>query len=1061
MRKDTPLTYRGALALLGKSDNRILAALDAVLGGAILASPVSPLAALWGMVDQKNEAMSLVRKLVGVAAKRMTGVKGLDRYDLIAAAHTVILISAFFDAYRDAVGLDDFAKLELSDREKASLATGDSKGTSAGRLIDLIMVSESPMPPAGSGYIEPARLMQFYRHLAGEVHKFVSGLSASRWAREPRMDGLARAAEARYKSYFVELANDVPEFFVWASVAGQEQLSAKIRSVHSELGAAIARSEQSLGRLELILTHLSGISSATPDNCRRIVARANRSVLGDTVVPITALDHVSEVSLPTVEQIYQSPLFRVGVAKAAKPADENWWNEQPVRQNLDVFLAAHLASPQSVKTPMLLLGHPGAGKSLLTKVLAARLPASAYTAVRVPLRRVDADAPVYDQIQQALDQDTNGRVAWADLAEDEGTVRVVFLDGLDELLQASSSSRPGYMQEVAEFQRREAAQRRPVAFVVTSRTLVADRVRLASDTTLLKLDEFSDEQISAWLDVWRAHNKEGIAEGTVREVDLNVALAHRALACQPLLLMMLAVYAADPDARPLGAHLSNSAFYGQILDGFARREVSRVKGQPGDLTDLAEDQLWRLGIAAFAMFNRDRQDISDHELGMDIIALTDSTPNVRPATVGHDTIGRFFFVHTAEADGHRGDNAQQAYEFLHATFGEYLVAHFAVQELCQVVENSRRARRGGREYDDDLLFALLCHQTLASRGSILEFIAELLERLPGDVKSACAHTLESLFRGYRNRASTGSYDAYQPVVVDHLRRLAAYSANLALLRVLLADAEGVELAVLGPASAVGELWWISTVELWRAGLGEPGWESQCRALDVTDSRVVRRGHILSADELEVVFQQLRLDSLAGTRHQWGLAVEGVLIPPAILSPHADVVSLLVGEMFGGFALGNQWQRTFNDAVQRIAQGDLDPRFSRSILCQLICEHLVKFARMQAYADVLRRIEIVLDLGDHLGDLTPLVTVVAIHPKLLVDVPALADPKRYAKGALIVLCAAELAPHQEGVEALRGLRQGIERHNGVVNWDQSRDGILAIVREIFAISAAVDRARGET
>lgn len=900
MRRDAALTYRGALVLLGKSDSRLLNALDAVFGGAILASPLSPLAALWGMVDQKNEAMSLVRKLVGGAAKRMTGVKGLDRHELITAAHTVILIAAFFDAYREAVGVEDFGKLELSDREKVTLASSDPAATPGSRLIDMIMVSESPMPPAGTGFIEPARLRQFYSHLAREVHKFVQGLDAYWRIRKPVNDdalgGLLKSAERRYRGYFVDLAHDVPEFFVWASVSGQERLSVKIRSAHAQLGAAIARSEHSLGRLELILTHLSAVFGTAPDRCRRIVARANRSVLTETVVPVGALDHVSEVTFPTVERIYQSPLFRVGIAKSAKPADETWWDDQPVRQDLDVFLAAHLASPQSVTTPMLLLGHPGAGKSLLTKVLAARLPASAYTAVRVPLRRVDADAPVYDQIQQALDRATNGRVAWADLADEEDTTRVVFLDGLDELLQASSNSRPGYLQEVAEFQRREVAQRRPVAFVVTSRTLVADRVRVASDTTLLKLDEFSDEQIASWLDVWRVHNQESIAAGQVHEVDLDVAVSHRALACQPLLLMMLAVYAADPTAPPLGAHLSNSSFYGQILGSFVRREVAKADCQPDDLADLVEDQLWRLGIAGFAMFNRDRQDISDHDLGLDIIALTDAPPNARPAKVGHDTIGRFFFVHTAEADGHRGDDMQQAYEFLHATFGEYLVAHFSVKELCQVVENSRPVRRGGREYDDDLLFALLCHQTLATRGSTLNFAAELFERLSDHTKAACVHTLDSLFHRYRDRTGTGSYDAYQPLPVDHLRRLAAYSANLILLRVLLDDAGGVELAALRPTGATDSRWWISTVELWRAGLGEPGWDSLCRALDVSDNHVIRRNRVLATEELEIVFHHLRLDSLAAIRHQWGLATEGVRTPPGGLSPHADVVSLLTGEI---------------------------------------------------------------------------------------------------------------------------------------------------------------------
>jgi len=66
--RDVPeLTFRGALSVLGHYDRPVLERLNSVLGGAImvggvigLAAPaVAPavgLAALWGWVDQKNEA---------------------------------------------------------------------------------------------------------------------------------------------------------------------------------------------------------------------------------------------------------------------------------------------------------------------------------------------------------------------------------------------------------------------------------------------------------------------------------------------------------------------------------------------------------------------------------------------------------------------------------------------------------------------------------------------------------------------------------------------------------------------------------------------------------------------------------------------------------------------------------------------------------------------------------------------------------------------------------------------------------------------------------------------
>ena len=45
-----------------------------------------------------------------------------------------------------------------------------------------------------------------------------------------------------------------------------------------------------------------------------------------------------------------------------------------MRDDFAGFLAAHLTTTQATEAPMLLLGQPGAGKSSLTRILAARLP---------------------------------------------------------------------------------------------------------------------------------------------------------------------------------------------------------------------------------------------------------------------------------------------------------------------------------------------------------------------------------------------------------------------------------------------------------------------------------------------------------------------------------------------------------------------------------------------------------------------------------------------------------------------------------------------------------------
>jgi hypothetical protein len=52
----------------------------------------------------------------------------------------------------------------------------------------------------------------------------------------------------------------------------------------------------------------------------------------------------------------------------------------------------------------------------------------------------------------------------------------------------------------------------------------------------------------------------------------------RDLAQQPLLLLMLALYAADPAVAQLDASLATADLYQRLLENFARREVVKVLG---------------------------------------------------------------------------------------------------------------------------------------------------------------------------------------------------------------------------------------------------------------------------------------------------------------------------------------------------------------------------------------------------------------------------------------------------------------------------------------------------
>src|SRR6185437_16477710 len=80
VRREPSLTFEGALRILGHHESRLIGKLDTTLGGVILAAgaglgvaaaggpvlgPAAMFAAVWGLTDQKSEAVSLLGKAIG------------------------------------------------------------------------------------------------------------------------------------------------------------------------------------------------------------------------------------------------------------------------------------------------------------------------------------------------------------------------------------------------------------------------------------------------------------------------------------------------------------------------------------------------------------------------------------------------------------------------------------------------------------------------------------------------------------------------------------------------------------------------------------------------------------------------------------------------------------------------------------------------------------------------------------------------------------------------------------------------------------------------------------
>ncbi|TDC36284.1 hypothetical protein E1211_13950 [Micromonospora sp. 15K316] len=669
-----------------------------------------------------------------------------------------------------------------------------------------------------------AAFLSFLRGLA-----IADTLFDRRWrATEQALDRLPESAADRHRNLLTQLAADFPEVAFWL---GQHEHEATRQEVH--------RLSLGLAEMQRVLIEFS--TGRAPDDRRAALGVAYGAELRRPIV--SSGDVPAGLTVPTLGEAYVPPLCRIAeLGPDARPGDESWWDDRPVRDDLWQALVVHLTSPGATRAPLLVLGQPGSGKSVLTRVVAAQLPPADFLVVRVTLRDVFAAGDLQDQIEQAIRNDTGERLDWPALSRSAGdALPVVLLDGFDELLQATGVSQTDYLRRVAAFQHREADQGRPVAVLVTSRTSVADRAQSPPGTIAVRLEPFDESRVGTWVATWNRVNRAAFRALGARPLDREIVLSHRELATQPLLLLMLALYDAEGGDLRQAGELRRGELYERLLRRFARREVVKERaGLPDRELGLAvEDELRRLAVVAFAMFNRGAQWVTATELDGDLAALplggapARERPGLRAPLAAADVVlGRFFFIHRSRTS--LDERRRETYEFLHATFGEHLVARLTAEVVDDLVARDAAANLSWREgpgVDDDLLHALLSYAVLSSRATVLAFLGEVLAGRDGAHRVAWADLLLRLFRDVPYVAGARRFDDYRPRRLRVPVRYAAYSANL----LLLALAAGGSLTgrQLFPEAADPVAEWRAQVGLWRSQLDPEEWQglSDLLALD--------------------------------------------------------------------------------------------------------------------------------------------------------------------------------------------------------------------------------------
>lgn len=844
------ITYREALVILTGAQSRLLAALDRAAAVGLTAWAAGsvgtgndPAMAL-SLFELKNDIVGYGKEIVRRVADWRKGLSRFDRSQRLAAAHAVLVVTSYFETLEATELPVSFDQLNFTEGEKAALVSGQSIPHGYAEIIDLLLKERIPIPEAHQPFARVCQDVEaFYVRISGRVARFISGLAiwdsldlAQRVSLESAVNTVPVKAVSRYQEAYLALAQDNREFEVWAGLTEAHALGMGLERVHS------------------LLSEMAIKKGSRP---RANLSRSYRAALAEPIAG--AAEAPGEIILPSLGEAYINPQCRVcEIRTGDEPADNDWWTRQEIIPDIEVFLTWWLTSPKATRAPLVVLGEPGSGKSKLVEILAGRLPEHDFMPVIVPLGDVPAESMVQEQIEQAIYQGPGDQVNWNELRESAaGALPVVLLDGFDELIQAAAVNRYDYLEQVRDFQRRQAQIGCPVSVIVTSRTVVADYVRFPVGTVALQLQPFTEAQVRHWLHIWARHNGAALAERGLKPLPAERALVHTELAEQPLLLMMLAIFDATDNAlQRATTAIGRADLYERLLISFARREIEKYvanrKLSAARQLDLAQREVERLAMVAVAMFVRGQQVITEAELERDLPVLFRSaegrgTRSRAALGQAQRITGRFFFIYAAEARS--GADRVRSYEFLHSTFGEYLVARAVVHELGTLVTISKAIKQAssiGGQLDDGRLYAMLSFSCLSGRAAIPDFLRELFGSLPDDDRERFEEILSLLLIDSLAPQPSRSLPNYEPISCQIPRRLAVYSANLALMLVQVASKVAAS-DLFGESEAAER--WRQYGFLWRGSLTQAEWRGLS---DSIRARVRDRGtHVdieLSAED---------------------------------------------------------------------------------------------------------------------------------------------------------------------------------------------------------------------
>ncbi len=476
-------------------------------------------------------------------------------------------------------------------------------------------------------------------------------------------------------------------------------------------------------------------------------------------------------------------------------------------ENIGNYLLSCLCNPLYVQKPIVLLGNPGAGKSMLSKIFSALLcDTTDYIPFLIKLRTVaSSSTSISEHINKGLANsiENNSDINWLDWAKEfKDRMPVVIMDGFDELMQTSTRELNGYLENIREFQEKAISNNVCVRIILTSRITVMHDVTIPEGTKIIKLNSFDDKRRNLWITKWNDVQLKKNYTFSIPENEKILLLAR-----EPLLMFMLAVY--DFENSELQNMVNDLTFnqsrlYDSLLEKFISRQLEKDDRYKNTTkkNQIFEDEVFRLrlGMIALMMFlndttSRDSQKLKEEMVEFGIQGSSYQTD---------DILGGFFFIH--ENKSVTDTNVEKFnYEFLHKTFGEFLTADFmlriAGKQAKRFLEGSNEtiAKKGTFQF-------AFGYNWLHKHHNILNFLFEHGKEIikPGTpeynlvVTSIIKQDLKEMFENMHHSFPVNDFRLMDNrPMIDHL---SIYSQNLVFLWLAIAEESNFEFNLFDPIS---------------------------------------------------------------------------------------------------------------------------------------------------------------------------------------------------------------------------------------------------------------------